>query len=170
MATNFGGASVGITLRSVLQNVLDGRTPEDLVSFNPNVTLTHGTGANQANAQFFDRRTLAASATEDIDLAGGLTDAFGNALVFTKIRAIGIQALATNTNNVLLGGAASNQLATLFGAVNDVIVVRPGGLFLVVAPDAAGYAVTAATGDLLKIANSAGSTGVTFDIAILGTV
>ena len=46
--------------------------------------------------------------------------------------------------------------------------MQPGGTLLLVAPNAAGYAVTAGTGDLLKVANSGGSTGVTYDIVIVG--
>ena len=54
------------------------------------------------------------------------------------------------------------------GDPTDKISVRPGGAFILIAPDATGYAVTAATGDLLKIANSAGTTSVTYDIIIIG--
>jgi len=37
------------------------------------------------------------------------------------------------------------------------------------AADATTYAVTAGTGDLLKVANSAGGTSVTYDIVIIGS-
>jgi hypothetical protein len=169
MATAFAGATVGFNLSSVLQNVLDGRNAEDRLLFSPNITLTDGTGANGAKSQIFDTRTLSASATEDLDLAGGLSDAFGNLITFTKIRALAITAAAANTNNVLVGGASATQLASLFSAVNDVLIIRPGGGFMVYAPDATGYTVTAGSADLLKIANSAGSTSVTYSIAIIGT-
>jgi hypothetical protein len=35
--------------------------------------------------------------------------------------------------------------------------------------DATAYAVTATTADLLKVANSSSGTGVTYDIAVIGT-
>ena len=41
-------------------------------------------------------------------------------------------------------------------------------MLLLVAPGAAGYAVTAGTGDILKVANSGAGTGVTYDIVIVG--
>jgi len=48
--------------------------------------------------------------------------------------------------------------------------LRPGQMFAtaVGAADATGIAVTAATGDLLTITNSAGSTTVSYDIVIIG--
>lgn len=51
---------------------------------------------------------------------------------------------------------------------SDIINIRPGGALILLAPDATGYAVTAGTGDLLRIANSAGSTSVTYDIILIG--
>jgi hypothetical protein len=135
----------------------------------PNWAFTDGTGANQAKAAFADVRTLAASANESLDLAGGLTDAFGNAITFTKVKALIIEAAAGNTNDVLVGGAASNGFISLFGDATDVVKVKPGGAFAITAPDANGLAVTAGTGDLLKIANSAGGSAVTYTITVIGT-
>ena len=169
MATALGGAKIGLSISALLRNLLDGRTVEDSISYNPTLVFVDGTGANQATKSFLDTRTLAASANESLDLAGGLTDAFGNALTFTKIRALMIRAAAGNTNNVLVGGAASNGFVTPFSDATDVAVVRPGGLLLLAAPDATGYAVTAGTGDLLKVANGGGSSAVTYDIFLLGT-
>jgi hypothetical protein len=130
--------------------------------------FTNGTGANQIDRVFSDRRTLAASASESLDLAGTLVDALGATVTFARVRALRIKADAANTNNVVVGGAASNAFASLFGDATDKIVVRPGGLVLVVAPDTTGYVVTAGTGDLLQVANSGAGTGVTYDITILG--
>jgi hypothetical protein len=53
----------------------------------------------------------------------------------------------------------------------DKVVVRPGGFQMigVGTGDLNAYGVTAATGDLLRIANSGGTTSVTYDIIIVGT-
>lgn len=48
------------------------------------------------------------------------------------------------------------------------MTVRPGGLLVLAAPDVAAYAVTAATGDLLHVANSAGGSAVTYDVVVIG--
>lgn len=129
----------------------------------------NGTGAGQADKVFHDQRTLAASATEDLDLAGVLTDPLGAALTFARIRGLVVAAAAANTNNVVVGNASSNAWAALLGATGTV-VLRPGAVLALAVgeADAAGYAVTAGTGDLLKVANSAGGTSVTYDLIIIG--
>ena len=139
------------------------------INVSPNIMLTSGTGANQANAFFADTRTLTASSSENLDLAGSLVDAFGSTLTFTKIKAVMITAPATNTNDVLVGGHESAAV-TFFGDVTDVVKVRPGGCFLITSPDATGFAVTATTADMLKVANSAGGTSVDYTILLIGVV
>lgn len=133
-----------------------------------NATLQDGSGAGQANKIFSDTRTLAASASESLDLAGVLTDAFGAAITFAKVKAIIVAAKAANTNDVVVGGAASNAFATPFGAATDKVKVKPGGAFALFDPGANGYAVTATTADLLQIANGNSGTPVTYDIVIVG--
>jgi len=140
------------------------------LNFTSSTTFSNGTGDDQANQAFSDTRTLTASSTENLDLAGSLLDAFGNTLTFTKVKALIVTASAANTNDVLVGGAASNAMATFFGDATDVVKVKPGGTLLLMAPESAGYAVTASTGDLLKIANSSSGTSVTYTIIIIGTV
>lgn len=133
------------------------------------VDLAHGTGAGQADRIWADTRTLAASANEELDLAGSLEDPLGGAFVLARVKGLIIAADAGNTNNVVVGAAASNAWATLLGATHTV-TLRPGAVFAVLAgeEDATGYAVTAGTGDLLKVANSGSGTGVTYDIAVIG--
>mgnify|MGYP001594440543 CR=1 FL=1 len=130
--------------------------------------LSTGTGANQASNLYHDDRTLTASASENLDLAGSLTNGFGVTLTFTAIKAMLVRAKSTNTNNVQVGGAASNAWATWVGNSTDIVSVKPGGTLLIIAPDATGFAVTAGTGDILTIANSAGSTSVIYEIILLG--
>lgn len=161
-------ASVGLALTAAYANSLDMGAVSYLANFKPNFVFSDGTGANQAKYIFTDTRTLAASATENLDLAGVLLDAFGNALTFDKIKALIITADATNTNDVLVGGAATAQASAFFGDVTDVVKVRPGGMLALVAPDATGYDVTATTADLLKLANSGAGTGVTYTIVLIG--
>lgn len=128
--------------------------------------LTTGTTAGKADLVFADTRTLTASSSENLDLAGTLTDVFGATLTFVEVVAIYVKAAAGNTNNVVVGGAASNGFVTPFGASTDTVKVGPGGVFLLT--NDAGFGVTAGTGDILKIANGGGSTSVTYDIVIVG--
>jgi len=161
-------ALLKVGLSAVLSSTVDIGTVEHAIEYGPNWPFSDGTGANQIQQVFSDTRTLSASATENIDLAGGLTNAFGVAITFTKIKAIVIRAAAGNTNNVQVGGAASNGFTAPFVDATDKLSIKPGGVVVLAAPDANGFAVTAGTGNILLVANSAGSTGVTYDILILG--
>ena len=128
--------------------------------------IADGAGDNQAQLLFGDTRQLAASASENLDLAGALADAFGRTLTFTAVKAIIVEAPATNTNNVLVGGAASNAVP-LFGDATDVVAVKPGGKLSLTAPKT-GVTVTAGTGDILKVANSGSGTAVDYTITVIG--
>lgn len=135
------------------------------------VSLTDGTTAGKADKVFHDTRTLAASATEDIDLTGVLADPLGVTLSFVKVKALIVAAAAGNTNNVIVGGASSAGFVSWVGGATHTVTVRPGAVLALVAgeSDSTGYGVTATTADLLKIANSAGTTSVTFDLIVIGT-
>lgn len=127
-----------------------------------------GVLAGQADMVWGDIRTLTASSTEDLDLAGSLVGAFGTTLSFARIKAILVAADAGNTNNVVVGGASATQWVGPFGAATHTHSVQPGGCYFAAAPGATAWPVTAATADLLKIANSAAGTGVTYSILLIG--
>ena len=138
------------------------------VEYSSTTSMGSGTGSGLADLLFTDTRTIAASGTEDLDLAGGLTDGLGNTLTFAKVKAIMIKAASGNTNDVTVSPASANGFLGPFNAAADLVSIPPGGIFMVQAP-VAGWTVTAATGDLLTIANSSSGTGVTYDIIIVGT-
>jgi hypothetical protein len=155
-------------IATTFKNLIDLSTPTDEATLTAKVQLSNGTGANSADLQWHDQRTLSASATEDLDLAAVLTSVFGATLTFVELRAIMIKAAAANTNNVNLTRPASNGVP-LFLAAGDGIPVPPGGAFLWTCPADGKVTVTASTGDLLTLTNSAGSTSVTYDVFIVGT-
>jgi hypothetical protein len=92
----------------------------------------------------------------------------GATLAFTAIKAILIVADAANTNDVVVGGAASNAFVGPFADATDKINVGPGDVFLITRRSAAGLAVAAGTGDILKVANGGAGSAVTYRIIILG--
>jgi hypothetical protein len=154
-------------INATLTSALDLGTvtyPSDVLS---RLTLTTGTGANQADLVFNDTRTVTASGTDALDLAGSLTGPLGTTLTIVKLKALMVRAAAGNTNNVRLNRPASNGVP-LFLAASDGIDILPGGLFLWAAPGT-GVTVTAATGDLINIDNSSSGTSVTYDVVIIGT-
>lgn len=150
-----------------LTSPLDLSTPTDALDYTQRIALTSGTGANQADMMWHDTRTLAASGTENIDLAGSLTGAFGTTLTFARIKGLVVAAASGNTNDVQVARGSSNGFL-MFLAASDGFLVKPGGYFCWFAPGATGVAVTAGSSDILTITNSAGSTGVTYDIVIIG--
>lgn len=139
------------------------------ISYSKSVVLSSGTGAGKADRLFSDRRTLAASSTEDLDLAGALTDALGGPASMARVKGVIITAKATNVNNVVVGAASVNAWATLLNATGT-LTLRPGASVALMAgaADATGYTVTAGTGDLLKIANSGAGSEVVYDVVIVG--
>lgn len=167
MATNLL-ATVKAAIAATYQNALEFGSVEQKLQYNISNAFTDGTGADQAQKLWTDQRTLTASSTEDLDLAGGVNDVFGTALSFSKVKALIVKAAPGNTNDVVVGGAAANGLITFFGASTDKVKVKPGGTLMLIAPDANGYGVTAGTGDLLRIGNGGAGTSVTYDITVLG--
>lgn len=149
-------------------SALDLATANTPLNMTSSLALTNGIGASQSDKIFHDTRTLAPSANEDLDLAGVLLDAYGAALAFARVKGLIVRATAANTNNVIVGNATSNGFVSWVGGAVHTVTVRPGGLLALFAPDAVAYIVTAATADLLRVANSAGGTPVTYDIVIVG--
>lgn len=159
--------SIAFDLAAELAEALDLQTRSAPAVFRRQYGFGDGAGAKQANRIWTDTRTLAASATEDLDLAGVLTDPFGQSITLARVKILVVGAADGNANPVVVGAAAANAWATLLNATGT-LTIRPGGLVVVIAPDATGHAVTAGTGDLLKIANGGAGTSVTYDIAIVG--
>jgi hypothetical protein len=158
---------LSLSLLATLTDALDLSTATDRLDYLKNIELATGTAANQSDMLWHDRRTLSASATENLDFAASLTNGLGDTQTFARIKAFIVYAATGNTNNVNVIREGTNGVP-LFLAAGDGIAVRPGGLFVAVAPDATAYAVTASTGDLVTFTNSAGSTSVTYDVIVIG--
>jgi len=135
------------------------------------MSFSNGTGAGNANQHWSDTRTLADGANETLDLAGGLTDAFGDTVTFANVKALYLYNKSSDAN-LVIGGAASNAFSALFGDAADKMVLAPGGRLLVWATaSASGYAVTADTADQLQLAHDgSGESTLEYDIVIIGEV
>lgn len=157
------------TIRAAFKADLEGSndlaTPKINIPFHADIKWLTGTTANRADLLFADTRTIAASGSENLDLAGALLDPLGATITMATVKAILVRAAAANTNNVHIGNGTS-PVAGIFGATADFIVVAPGGAFLWADPD--GVTVTATTADQIGVANSGAGTSVTYDIMIIG--
>jgi hypothetical protein len=91
-------------------------------------------------------------------------DAFGNAFTIVDLKALVVCAAAANTTNVLVGGDAAS--VPLMDTAATTTTIKPGGCRVWTDPSATGIVVTAATGDVIQVAPSAGT--VSYDIVIVG--
>lgn len=160
-------ASLSLSVTGTHTNPMDLGAAVLPFSLSTSLALTNGTGANQADRVFTDQRTLAASASESLDLAAVLVDAYGATITFATIKAVIVKAATGNTNDVLVGRPATNGVL-LVTAVSAQVPVKPGGVFAWFC-GGTGLAVTPSTADLLTITNSGAGTGVTYDVIVIGT-
>lgn len=158
---------VDANIAATLTSALDLVTASAPLALNTRITMGNGTATGKADLAWSDTRTVAASSTDALDLAGSLAGNLGGTLTIVKLKAVLVRAATANTNNVRVNRPATNGVP-LFLAASDGIDVLPGGLFLWVAPGA-GVTVTAATGDLINIDNSGAGTAVTYDVVLIGT-
>lgn len=158
--------STAIRISVVCQetNVLDQGTGLMTHRIEANYDWASGTGADQADLVFSDERLLTAT-SEELDLAGVLSSAFGATITNARVKAIVIRNTHASSS-LAVGGAAATQFVAPFGAVTDEINVAPGGVLVLVAPKAAAYVCTGGSLDKFKI--DAGAATITYEILIIG--
>ncbi len=167
MSGTMDNFSLQIKLAATLSKALDLDVPVDPLTLSLLLNMSNGTTTGLVSQMWHDQRTLTASATENLDLAGSLVNAFGVTITFATLKFIYVRANTANTNDVQVQRASSNGVP-LFMAASGGIALSPGEIFLYFSPTL-GKTVTASTGDLLTITNSAGGTSVTYDIILVGT-
>lgn len=133
--------------------------------------LTSGTSADMADLLYCDRRTLSATTSETLDLSGGLTDSYGNTLLFRRIKLIYIKNRSSTAGyRLLVGGNSSTPWTGWTSVAGSKAYVGPGGFLCLYDPSLAAMATTGATtstDDLLKVENPNGGS-VDYDIVIMG--
>jgi hypothetical protein len=159
-------ATIEVGVKAKQTGTADLGTPNILLDIAKSMEFTPGTASvAQANVLFSDTRTLAASASEDLDLAGALADAFGATIAAAEVVAIYIAAASGNTNDVQVTRPATNGVP-LFLAAGDGLALGPGDFVLLT--NRKGVTVTAGTGDVVHIANSGAGSSVTYDVVVIG--
>jgi len=144
-------------------------------SFTYSKSTTNGTGAGKAQKLHVDTLTIAGGATTTLDLDGVLTDVFGTAISFDRIKVIYIELTTTTTStSITVGGHATQAFRNWITGAPDMdtaqpkIRVRNGGCFFLACTDATGYDVTNTTQDKLNITNEDGSNAATVNICLIG--
>jgi hypothetical protein len=160
-------ANIDVSIQASLTGTADIGTPHINSAAVRSLKFIEGTDAvNKADVMWSDSRTLTASSTENLDLTGTLTGMLGGTVAMAEVVAIYVEAASTNTNSVIIGGAASNGFLGPLGGATHTYALAPGEFVLW--SSQAGWPVVAGTGDLLKVANSAAGTSVTYNIIIVG--
>ena len=124
--------------------------------------IGHGDDPGQSMLVYGDSNTVTAGSAVNYDLAGSLeSELDASAVVFSEVRGLVIRNRSTVLDDDLVVTGSS-----FVSAVDGELVVKPGGLAILVAP-LYGYTVTAATADVLTIDGPVGS-NVDFDLLVWG--
>lgn len=163
-----------VSLSFRINEILD--SPENVIA-NPQTaliedtyTIDDGTGSDQADLLFSDRRSVVASATDTLDLGtgGGLTDVFNVSIVpFVKVTVIVIRNRSTTAGDILhIGPHTVNGFIGPWVATGDLNEVGPGDV--VYLRNDAGWTVTDGSVDTIRVVEVGGANTVIYDIGILG--
>lgn len=127
------------------------------------ITLTTGTGANQAQVAYSAARTIAIDSTQVLDLAD-LNDSRGT-LTFTAIKALYIK----NTGTVPIKWIGYGDWDTGPQKLPDAseMEIPAGGIYLATNPSAAGWTV-GASAEYLTLENQSVTTAATYDVVMIG--
>ena len=171
MATDLTGltAEIRCTCRATVQKAVDNSTPEEKVSIIPDLDFTFGTGSGKVNQAFHDTRTLALGASEELDLAGSLTNSFGATITFADIKFILIQNTSTTSGTTItVGNAVATQFTGPLGAAAHTVTIPENGFYAIGATNANVWTVGVGSSDKLKILNDDAALSATYKIMILG--
>jgi hypothetical protein len=172
MATNLTVQSANVNVGWAMTNDdnIGGKTTNSgTLAWQLGAALTNGTGAGKARYIYVWTGTIAGAATQDFDLAGALTDFFGNTITFAKVKGIVLtHSSSTTATSVSLDGSVTNAFKTYLGGTNPTVKVNNGYSFALMGSDATGYAVTAGTGDVLRVLNNDGTNTATVSLVVYG--
>jgi hypothetical protein len=160
---------IDATLAKKASSAGDLITQDAIIACNINRVLKFTPGTlttTQADIMYSAVRTIAASGTDLLDIAGTLATPIGGILNEREVVAVYIEASASNTNDVVLGGASSNTFKGPFTTNASKLTLKPGEFLLL--SSQSGWLVAADTGDILQVANSAGGSSVNYKIIIMG--
>jgi len=127
--------------------------------------FANGAGNLQANTLWADTRTVASATPDPIALSGGaLLNAFGETITFAKVKVLYIKASDQNGVDITLTDDFG-----LFALTGDGLVVKPGGVALIAAPDASGYALGPTASPVTgTVTVTPGAGSATYDIFVVG--
>lgn len=166
-------AELSLGLTWLLEDVLDTSAISDTARLAYAASWRDGVATDQADQLWHAQQTLAASGVASLDLTNLSRSVFGGSLTitFAKVKAILLVNLATTSGqDLLVGGAGSggNGWGAPFNGDKNAKLVLPADSAIVLVNRKAGWAVTNASSDVLKIENPQAS-AITFKAALIGT-
>ncbi len=173
MATEWTGmvGEIKTAISIVASQALDNTTPQDNVNQLLKDSVAFGTGDDQCNEIWHDRRTLGAAANETLDLSGSLVNGLGHTVDFASVKLIFIHNRSdlqdTPTAAILkIGAAAGTQFDKWLGGATDVLTLTDGARMLYYSPND-GVDSSQGADDLLKIEETA-TLIAEYDIILIG--
>lgn len=147
-------------------------------------SLADGVGVDKAESVFFKEGQIAGAADEDIDLVAGVTDVFGDAISFTKIKTIAVLNISdevTDDHNpataadLQVGGGSNGAGLNAFddwitstaADGSEAVKVPLGGGLILFNPTAAGFSIAAGS-DILRILNLHGADEAAYRAMVVG--
>ncbi len=139
-------------------------------TFQQTINWAFGVAAGQVNEAYVAVRTLAAGASETLDLVGVLSGLFGQTISFARIKGILIALLTAPeiASSITVGDAASDPWLGPLGGTTPMTTVTSGDCWQQTRSDATGWAVGGGAGENLKVANDDGTNSATYLVALLG--
>lgn len=167
--------TLSVSASGTLTKTADVSVPVDSIGIGANnfpavgFSLTDGTGNLQAKSWWSDQRTVAAGATDSLDLFGSLTGPLGDAFNLATVRLIIIQIVDPDGTKLIRVGpqGVSNAAQLCFGGVGSTVYVE-SDTFVILARPYGGWAITTATADLLPVKNPSASS-LDYVVWIIGT-
>ena len=163
--------TVDLTARLKLKQTktIAGTTASVIHDFDFGDSLANGVIIDQGDLPYGAKNvSLSGNATINFDVAGALSDFYGTTITAVKLKFFYFKNLNTVAGNTILLGAHATTALLLWGAAAHTKRLAPHGFVLMWVPSLAGIAVTAGTGDALKIFNETAN-AVNYDIAFVAT-
>lgn len=157
---------IALNIESTVTNPLDLSSPLDPLRYAISQVVSDGADANEASMHWHDSRQLLASGTDDIDLAGGITNAFGATITFARVKSILVRNKGTTAAAITVGPSPTNGVANFLGT-NDRL---PAGAWMAMGLfDATGWVITAGSADRIRVTNTSGSLTQEYEIIVIGS-
>lgn len=165
--------AVTVTTRNLLKiqqtNTTAGISGVVNLDFDFSDSLADGTGLDQCDLVYGAKAVaLGGSGTNNLDVAGTLSDFYGTTITAVKLKFFYLKNLSTTAGDTITLGNHATAALLLWGAAAHTKTVGPNAVEFMWEPSLAGIAVTATTGDILKILNDSANAN-TYDIAFGGT-